>query len=79
MDGVSKLKLYHKFADLFSKQGQECLVDNVISIGFCFLQAIPENVREKQEMLFKLIDGKECKWVLKCFKMKCVEYISAKI
>lgn len=55
------MEIVSQITDLFSKQGQECLVDNVISIGYCFLQQIPDEVREKQEMLFKLIDGKECK------------------
>lgn len=50
-----------QIADFFSTKGQECLVDNVITVGFCFLQAIPEDLQAKQELLFKLIDGKECK------------------
>lgn len=68
---LSRLKIEHlsswncvlQIADFFSTKGQECLVDNVITVGFCFLQAIPEDIQAKQELLFKLIDGKECKWV----------------
>jgi hypothetical protein len=73
---VPVFEIVSQIADLFSKQGQECLVDNVISIGFCFLQAIPEDLREKQEMLFKLIDGKECKWVFKKESSKLLKKIS---
>lgn len=49
------------FTDFFSAKGQECLSDNVITIGYCFLSALPDDEGEKQNFLFKLIEGKECK------------------
>lgn len=47
--------------DFFSTKGQECLSDNVITIGFCFLSVLPDSMEEKQHFMFKLIEGKECK------------------
>ncbi|CAG9809033.1 unnamed protein product [Chironomus riparius] len=46
--------------NFFSQKGQECMIDNVITIGYCYLSAMPDNVHEKQEMLFNLMEGKEC-------------------
>lgn len=48
--------------DFFSQKGQECLIDNVITIGYCYLSAMPDSIHEKQEMLFNLMEGKECKY-----------------
>lgn len=55
------LMFVHTSTDFFSAKGQECLSDNVITIGYCFLSSMPDDKEEKQEFLFKLMEGKECK------------------
>ncbi|CRL05007.1 CLUMA_CG017998, isoform A [Clunio marinus] len=53
-----------KMRRFFSAKGQECLSDNVITIGFCFLSAMPESEEEKQELLLRdhsSEKGDECK------------------
>lgn len=35
--------------------------DNVLTIGYCFLSAFPDDDEETQEFVFKLMGGKECK------------------
>jgi hypothetical protein len=39
------------------------MIDNVITIGWCYLSAMPEDANEKQALLFDLIEGRECKLI----------------